>query len=79
MRARTLAALVLVGLISSVFSGLTYGASLQTVTLQPGPGLNNGTDDGSAAKGKDAVVQTAYWLPDGGYGDWDYLYLYNSP
>ena len=40
-----------------------------TKTLQPGPGLNNGTDDGSLNKGKDA-------------GTWgnanDYLYLLRS-
>lgn len=41
-----------------------------TKILQPGPGLNNGTDDGSLTKGKDA-------------GTWgnvnDYIYLLRSP
>lgn len=40
------------------------------VVLQPGPGSNDGSDDGSANKGKDAGLN---------HGDWPRICIYNSP
>lgn len=52
----------------------------ETVVLQPSPGLNDGTDDGTATKGKDTWVWTnpAYYTPPDCPGD-PALPLYNSP
>jgi hypothetical protein len=46
----------------------------QTNILQPGPGANDGTDDGSPTKGKDASARYS-----GSAAASPYFYLYNSP
>jgi hypothetical protein len=49
--------------------------------LQPGPGLNDGTDDGSAEKGKDTWVRSGYGTTDpyGYHPTLQYAALFNSP
>ena len=39
-------------------------APAKTAALQPGPGLNDGSDDGSAARGKDTMLHGAFTAVD---------------
>ncbi len=55
MKARLLSILVGIAVVISLSTGAVSASDPPgTVTLQPGPGLNDGSDDGSADKGKDA-------------------------
>jgi hypothetical protein len=51
-------------------------ACADTVTLQPGPGLNDGTDNGGATAGKDAGF---VGYPGGNDGEAAYMFVTNSP
>jgi hypothetical protein len=53
--------------------GAAAAGPTATFTLQPGPGLNDGTDDGSAAKGKDTWINNAYATSPGDQN----FYLWN--
>ena len=61
MKARLLSILVGIAVVISLSTGAVSASDPPgTVTLQPGPGLNDGSDDGSATKGKDT------WIHNGG-------------
>lgn len=60
---------------------LTFTLARADVILQPGPGANDGMDDGSAAKGKDAA-EYRISVPGGAItngGSEAEMYVYNSP
>ena len=60
MKARLLSILIGIAVVMSLSAGAVSASDPPgTVTLQPGPGLNNGTDDGSATKGKDTWINNA--------------------
>jgi hypothetical protein len=62
---------------AALFDNSWSSVPLQTVTLQPGPGSNDGTDDGSDNKGKDAgfTLSPSWYLNDGSGA---YIWLFNS-
>ena len=59
--------------LSVLIAGLSLCGALADIVLQPGPGANDGTDDGSASSGKDAST----WSGNGGAKA--VLWLFNSP
>jgi len=57
MKVRLLSILVGIAMVIGLSAGVVSANDPpDTVTLQPGPGLNNGTDDGSATRGKDTWI-----------------------
>ena len=59
--------------LSVLIAGLSLCGARADIVLQPGPGANDGTDDGSASSGKDAST----WTGNGGAKA--VLWLFNSP
>ena len=70
---------VVVALLMVLLLG-TPSLAQTTYVLQPGPGLNDGTDDGTVNKGKDASVYPwpEVW-PNFDSAGFTELYLFNSP
>jgi hypothetical protein len=57
MKVRLLSILVGIAMVISLSAGVVSASDPPgAVTLQPGPGLNDGSDDGSATKGKDTWI-----------------------
>lgn len=58
--------------------GLALGSAQADIVLQPGPGANDGTDDGSATKGNDTAMYNLATGPGNG-GAEVMLGIFNSP
>jgi hypothetical protein len=68
--------LFIVIIMIAVMPALIY-AEIKTAVLQPGPGLNDGTDEGGVNAGKDTANYPFNAATN--YGDATYLSIYNSP
>ena len=68
-----------IAVLSMLIAGLSLCSAQTEVVLQPGPGSNNGTDEGSAMSGKDASLWKISTGLDGNGGAEDMLTLFNSP
>ena len=64
--------------LSVLIAGLSLCGARADIVLQPGPGANDGTDDGSASSGKDASTWELTGLTGNG-GAEAVLIPFNSP